>query len=149
MIRRPPRSTLFPYTTLFRSNGDGVAVGIERGARGAGHYDETPNCGCEVGARAGVGSVATRGADRHSHGHDREESRPPDSYHARSSEWTFDQGGGASLGPALGRQNARRCAARALHHTGRDTARNGDAPVTFHIETVASAPSRRSVSPRP
>src|SRR5256885_11517536 len=22
MIRRPPRSTLFPYTTLFRSNGD-------------------------------------------------------------------------------------------------------------------------------
>src|SRR5213592_3315401 len=76
-------------------------------------------------------------------------SRPPDSYHARSSEWTFDQGGGASLGPALGRQNARRCAARALHHTGRDTARNGDAPVTFHIETVASAPFRRSVSPRP
>src|SRR5260370_1781058 len=26
MIRRPPRSTLFPYTTLFRS--DGVEVGI-------------------------------------------------------------------------------------------------------------------------
>src|SRR3712207_7138224 len=24
MIRRPPRSTLFPYTTLFRSRGDGV-----------------------------------------------------------------------------------------------------------------------------
>src|SRR3712207_9511248 len=24
MIRRPPRSTLFPYTTLFRSAGDGV-----------------------------------------------------------------------------------------------------------------------------
>src|SRR3712207_9001675 len=29
MIRRPPRSTLFPYTTLFRSNGwgSGVLVG--------------------------------------------------------------------------------------------------------------------------
>src|SRR3712207_6973405 len=31
MIRRPPRSTLFPYTTLFRSpvvpDADGVAVG--------------------------------------------------------------------------------------------------------------------------
>src|SRR5260370_5856672 len=27
MIRRPPRSTLFPYTTLFRSDAD-VAVGI-------------------------------------------------------------------------------------------------------------------------
>src|SRR3712207_8268454 len=24
MIRRPPRSTLFPYTTLFRSNGIGM-----------------------------------------------------------------------------------------------------------------------------
>src|SRR5258708_23936029 len=30
MIRRPPRSTLFPYTTLFRSNliGDGAIVGV-------------------------------------------------------------------------------------------------------------------------
>src|SRR5574342_490987 len=26
MLRRPPRSTLFPYTTLFRSNGPGVNV---------------------------------------------------------------------------------------------------------------------------
>src|SRR2546430_17697744 len=26
MIRRPPRSTLFPYTTLFRSHGDVSAV---------------------------------------------------------------------------------------------------------------------------
>src|SRR2546425_9411972 len=30
MIRRPPRSTLFPYTTLFRSHrGDGRAAGVE------------------------------------------------------------------------------------------------------------------------
>src|SRR3712207_4650064 len=29
MIRRPPRSTLFPYTTLFRSFGDRVYVGEE------------------------------------------------------------------------------------------------------------------------
>src|SRR3712207_6973286 len=27
MIRRPPRSTLFPYTTLFRSGSHGRAVG--------------------------------------------------------------------------------------------------------------------------
>src|SRR3712207_9377675 len=27
MIRRPPRSTLFPYTTLFRSGGVAVLVG--------------------------------------------------------------------------------------------------------------------------
>src|SRR3712207_7388578 len=31
MIRRPPRSTLFPYTTLFRSQGQG-----DCGQRGAG-----------------------------------------------------------------------------------------------------------------
>src|SRR2546422_5507986 len=29
MIRRPPRSTLFPYTTLFRSLGAGLYFGIE------------------------------------------------------------------------------------------------------------------------
>src|SRR3712207_9094160 len=29
MIRRPPRSTLFPYTTLFRSNGDGELDKVE------------------------------------------------------------------------------------------------------------------------
>src|SRR5690349_23919185 len=28
MIRRPPRSTLFPYTTLFRSTADSFAVGF-------------------------------------------------------------------------------------------------------------------------
>src|SRR3712207_7873932 len=34
MIRRPPRSTLFPYTTLFRSEGarDGQGVGADRQA---------------------------------------------------------------------------------------------------------------------
>src|SRR5687767_15673577 len=33
MIRRPPRSTLFPYTTLFRSRGpgEGRAAAAERG----------------------------------------------------------------------------------------------------------------------
>src|SRR2546427_5453333 len=30
MIRRPPRSTLFPYTTLFRSRRGGEAKDIER-----------------------------------------------------------------------------------------------------------------------
>src|SRR3712207_7725207 len=34
MIRRPPRSTLFPYTTLFRSRGDdGAGVGEDALAR--------------------------------------------------------------------------------------------------------------------
>src|SRR3712207_7240409 len=30
MIRRPPRSTLFPYTTLFRSERDGGRAGAQR-----------------------------------------------------------------------------------------------------------------------
>src|SRR3712207_8088943 len=31
MIRRPPRSTLFPYTTLFRSSGRGGGAWYRRG----------------------------------------------------------------------------------------------------------------------
>src|SRR5437867_10185359 len=39
MVRRPPRSNLFPYTTLFRSLGEfvGMVVRAERMAHGAGH----------------------------------------------------------------------------------------------------------------
>src|SRR2546430_10994281 len=37
MIRRPPRSTLFPYTTLFRSGQEGrVPVGLGEDLRGGG-----------------------------------------------------------------------------------------------------------------
>src|SRR2546427_6702294 len=35
MIRRPPRSTLFPYTTLFRSLSNPTAIRSSRRARGA------------------------------------------------------------------------------------------------------------------
>src|SRR5687768_17620319 len=38
MIRRPPRSTLFPYTTLFRSIGGGQCVS---GGRGRAHTPRT------------------------------------------------------------------------------------------------------------
>src|SRR5689334_24300011 len=34
MIRRPPRSTLFPYTTLFRSKAFGIAMCPERTLEG-------------------------------------------------------------------------------------------------------------------
>src|SRR3712207_6945702 len=36
MIRRPPRSTLFPYTTLFRSGGGLRGAGDRSGRRGGG-----------------------------------------------------------------------------------------------------------------
>src|SRR5687767_15486868 len=43
MIRRPPRSTLFPYTTLFRSGGDHPAdPGTCRGAA----HQPRPAVGC-------------------------------------------------------------------------------------------------------
>src|SRR3712207_7784601 len=35
MIRRPPRSTLFPYTTLFRSGGIGIVGGLFFGLQAA------------------------------------------------------------------------------------------------------------------
>src|SRR3712207_8952390 len=41
MIRRPPRSTLFPYTTLFRSRLDVLEVdGAEGGLQGGHHLDQ-------------------------------------------------------------------------------------------------------------
>src|SRR2546422_1933899 len=55
MIRRPPRSTLFPYTTLFRSNRSQV-----RGqGRGVPRLRRNLKCGIGVGAQvAGVASGA-------------------------------------------------------------------------------------------
>src|SRR3712207_9526702 len=49
MIRRPPRSTLFPYTTLFRSYTAASAIRQGRGGRVSGR-----------GADACSGTVATR-----------------------------------------------------------------------------------------
>src|SRR3712207_6942142 len=47
MIRRPPRSTLFPYTTLFRSPGGPRRARRERRGGRAGH----PACLRRLGAR--------------------------------------------------------------------------------------------------
>src|SRR5687767_16021331 len=38
MIRRPPRSTLFPYTTLFRSRRGPIPRPAPARLRGAGHF---------------------------------------------------------------------------------------------------------------
>src|SRR2546427_1720338 len=40
MIRRPPRSTLFPYTTLFRSLGERHARGSDEDATAAARHQE-------------------------------------------------------------------------------------------------------------
>src|SRR3712207_7944037 len=71
MIRRPPRSTLFPYTTLFRS--DAVAVQRERlfvlSEPDGGHLHEAALYG---GAEVSVGLD------------------PVDEHHARSEEHTSE-----------------------------------------------------------
>src|SRR2546422_6696227 len=49
MIRRPPRSTLFPYTTLFRSHGlVGLAKQLVRAGLGARDRHDT-DAGCDGG----------------------------------------------------------------------------------------------------
>src|SRR5258707_4091257 len=52
MIRRPPRSTLFPYTTLFRSDPDRGRDGLE-GGRGCGQ-----GVPCECSGRRGISEIA-------------------------------------------------------------------------------------------
>src|SRR5437773_8871616 len=57
MIRRPPRSTLFPYTTLFRSprgSGSSGRGGGERPPRSAGRRE-----------RSGSGSAGARRSEEH------------------------------------------------------------------------------------
>src|SRR3712207_7056371 len=58
MIRRPPRSTLFPYTTLFRSEGAGAHPPPRRG-RGGGRRTAREALGA-----SGGGGEAPRGARR-------------------------------------------------------------------------------------
>src|SRR5256885_5217531 len=54
MIRRPPRSTLFPYTTLFRSLVDGVAKGARVGQLLlAGGDDDEHRAGLDPPAKEG------------------------------------------------------------------------------------------------
>src|SRR2546426_9941738 len=60
MIRRPPRSTLFPYTTLFRSKR------VQRIVEHVGIGDGPQDCLLDLrgGRRTGLGGFATR---RHAH----------------------------------------------------------------------------------
>src|SRR2546425_10020228 len=56
MIRRPPRSTLFPYTTLFRSRGEAAAV-LDSKLRGAPRFRMATKR--MAAAIAGLGLLAT------------------------------------------------------------------------------------------
>src|SRR5947209_15888005 len=57
MIRRPPRSTLFPYTTLFRSSLPAadehvVELGVDRPGAAGGREDADADLGVAGGARS-------------------------------------------------------------------------------------------------
>src|SRR3712207_8581651 len=70
MIRRPPRSTLFPYTTLFRSEIPSPAAGVL--SRIVVGEDETADVGSELAVIAGddeasgAGEAAAPAEDRKS-----------------------------------------------------------------------------------
>src|SRR3712207_7845314 len=67
MIRRPPRSTLFPYTTLFRSVGhvDRPDAGVARRPRRAAVLGAVDAAGGHRhGDAAGIGGVREDGVDR-------------------------------------------------------------------------------------
>src|SRR2546427_6324801 len=71
MIRRPPRSTLFPYTTLFRSHEigraeHGVGAGREYGDLGAGRRFENQLRPFETPAGAKIDRKSTRLKSSHS-----------------------------------------------------------------------------------
>src|SRR2546422_6836980 len=65
MIRRPPRSTLFPYTTLFRSLlFAGEAYNVEMGVTNDNFQterDENPNCQFAPAPNSVTDTDATRG----------------------------------------------------------------------------------------
>src|SRR2546430_3322361 len=66
MIRRPPRSTLFPYTTLFRSQPDRFRAAALRGRDSGRRNFDRHRAACR-GEPGADGGVAVRSGDRHLH----------------------------------------------------------------------------------
>src|SRR3712207_7563641 len=58
MIRRPPRSTLFPYTTLFRSSRPSLSVPIQCSAEGGRRFSTTRCSRGSRGLRIGASNAA-------------------------------------------------------------------------------------------
>src|SRR5688572_32027611 len=81
MIRRPPRSTLFPYTTLFRSLRAVAPVGEHDGCRGR-------QAGLLVGCQRG-GGIRRRGETPGQHVHVDRKSTRLNSSHSQISYAVF------------------------------------------------------------
>src|SRR3712207_7414410 len=65
MIRRPPRSTLFPYTTLFRSVTGGVVQPEREGGRLVGRVPPAGHVHRGVPAAVGEAAAAQRRSEEH------------------------------------------------------------------------------------
>src|SRR2546429_6926699 len=65
MIRRPPRSTLFPYTTLFRSGGHGLLL-AEKVRDAISRHAKKPAGHVANGHQQAIGFFAWREIDRKS-----------------------------------------------------------------------------------
>src|SRR3989449_11730430 len=90
MIRRPPRSTLFPYTTLFRS----YATDREEGRRGGGHdlppfHEQAALLQRAVPHGGTLGGTARQGRRRAQGGTPREARRA----RPRAGDWSDARGG--------------------------------------------------------
>src|SRR3712207_329499 len=114
MIRRPPRSTLFPYTTLFRSNAKASNTGRQHGPRA--HYlHELRGCEGAVadqGVPLGEALLTVRLDAPHDDALGIERLQPPKRPHLReqpllsgaeedSSLWSLHLGQGGASGPLL------------------------------------------------
>src|SRR5256885_11792760 len=88
MIRRPPRSTLFPYTTLFRSDGTKYHRVVMVDASGQKLHDAEDAVDCEDDAEQGGCAPATKRREAREQVDERQEQhqRP----HRRSEEHTSE-----------------------------------------------------------
>src|SRR3712207_8610937 len=82
MIRRPPRSTLFPYTTLFRSVGPGLGTHRAGVACGRPPRDLSPR-----GSKSDTSRRKDAGERMNHNGHHTDEQRDPN---GRSEEHTSE-----------------------------------------------------------
>src|SRR5438445_10138146 len=91
MIRRPPRSTLFPYTTLFRSSHvDGECRGTHRRRSGNGECSSRRiGAGNRQAGGAGIKSGDAECGERRSTVADRSEEQRLNSSHANISYAVF------------------------------------------------------------
>src|SRR5258708_16730469 len=100
MIRRPPRSTLFPYTTLFRSKALALITlaSTAEGTSAAGGKVSTVNSSTELpfqraaATRSGANSIARCGCGMASSQCESRSKRPPSRVSCRSVEMLLNEG---------------------------------------------------------